>query len=139
MDIKNPQTPKKQSNPNPNTKTKLPTNPAPQPYHINYHPLNPILPPSHTYNKRYATLEHIEQNPNTQEQAKPGMYWSLVFVSSVPSDAFISMAAFTRGVPTTHLRALLRIGMAGLESSTRICLCSAFALQMSRLQHARRA
>lgn len=76
---------------------------------------------------------NTEENANTQPQNIPGMYWSPVLVSLVPSDASMSMAACTRGCPSTHLRALLRTGMPGLGAEAGICRWSAFALAMSRL------
>lgn len=91
----------------------------------------PNTPSSHKhYNNKIFYISH-EQNPNTKPQNIPGMYWSPVLVSSVPSDAAMSMAACTRGCPSTHLRALLRTGRIGALAG--ICRWSAFALAMSRL------
>ena len=91
----------------------------------------PSTPSSHKhYNNKIFYISH-EQNPNTKPQNIPGMYWSPVLVSSVPSDVAMLMAACTRGCRSTHLRALLRTGRIG--ASAGICRWSAFALAMSRL------
>lgn len=65
-----------------------------------------------------------------------GMY-SSILVSPVSYVAANLMAAVTREPPNTHFRALRRLGKAGLGAEAGRCLCSAFALQMSRPHHAR--
>ena len=50
----------------------------------------------------------------------------------------MSIATSTRGCPSTHLRTLLQIGMAGIGEEASCCLCNAFALQTSHLDHAGR-